>query len=190
MRMAGDLYTQLHRDYRKGAAALEINGSYVRYLERHGTLRKRAARAERLGYWFSQIDREDHPDAVYAINTSTPERQGRPMGQGYLDPPVYGPNPMTCEQHHVYPYGVLYGDTLVAYLWLYRSGELAMVSSILGHARYMDDGIMYLLWRGMMSNQWRLGGTVFYNLWNSGTDGLRFFKERVGLTEQDVEWRV
>ena len=34
------------------------------------------------------------------------------------------------------------------------------------------------------------GATVFYNLWNSGTKGLRFFKARLGLVEGDVEWAL
>ena len=31
-------------------------------------------------------------------------------------------------------------------------------------------------------------GVIVYNRHDSGSDGLRFYKERVGLSEQHVEW--
>ena len=49
---------------------------------------------------------------------------------------------------------------------------------------------MYLLFLGMLERQYRFGGTVFYNRWDSGKDGLRFFKTRLGLVEGDVEWAL
>lgn len=182
LKMAGELGFQLEA-YRRGAAVMPVDHPSG------GTFRRRAARAERLGYRFGYVIRSLYEDDIYRINTSASSRQGRPMSAGYLDRPRYGPEPLHCPRHHVYTYGVLTGnDRLVAYLWLYRSGELAMVSSILGHADRLDDGIMYLLFRGTLESQQPLGGTVFYNLWDSGTDGLRFYKERVGLHRGDVEW--
>ena len=49
-------------------------------------------------------------------------------------------------------------ETLVAYLWLYRCGELALVSTILGHADLLEEGIMYGLFAGMLEAQFRLAG--------------------------------
>lgn len=189
LRMAGELKAQLDPKYSRGAATMPLTDAQG-YLMGHRTLRRRAAGAERKGYEFEEIDRQDWPEDVYYINTSKEKRQGRRMTSGYQQQPVFGPNPMVCPHHHVYTYGVTHGGDLWAYLWLYRSGDLAMVSSILGHAARLHDGIMYLLWRGMVERQAEFGGTVFYNLWNSGTDGLRFYKERVGLEEGDVEWRL
>lgn len=188
LKMAGELKAQLNPDYTRGAALYPLQDA-VDWTMANRTARKRGWRAERLGYEFSEVGRELYADDIHKVNTSTDRRQGRPMSKGYQEPPVFGPNPMVCPLHHVYTYAILAPTgPLVAYLWLYRSGELAMVSSILGHATRLDDGIMYLLWRGMLERQAPLGGTVFYNLWNSGTDGLRFYKERVGLAEGDVEW--
>lgn len=188
--MAGELKTQLS-GYERGAAVTEMTGSLVEFAAEHATLRKRAARCARHGYTFEEIDRRAHEDDVYRINMSTAERQGRPMTAGYYEHPTFGENPKTCDQHHVYTYGLFNAEPeprLVAYLWLYRSGDLAMVSSILGHADELENEVMYRLYAGMLGSQWPLGGTVFYNLWRSGTDGLRFFKTRVGLAERDVEW--
>ena len=190
LKMAGELKAQLDPAYCRGASVMPLEVKAGAWLEAHRTARKRSAQAEKLGYTFATIDRQVFADDIYDINTSTDRRQGRPMSPGYQQQPVYGPNPMTCPMHHVYTYGVHDDDQLRAYLWLYRSGELAMVSSILGHADYLADGIMYLLYRGMLEEQLKLGGMVFYNLWNSGTDGLRWFKECVGLAEGDVEWTL
>ena len=189
--MAIGLKQQLDPDYSKGAALLEMVDSFAVYRSRRRTARRRAARAVRLDYRFGAIERSAYEGDIYAINTSASRRQGRPMTAGYRERPSYGRLEYVCPRHHVYTYGVL--DTrsaLVAYLWLYRCGDLAMVSSILGHAEHLENDVMYLLFLGMLERQFRFGGTVFYNLWNSGTEGLRYFKERLGLVEGDVEWAL
>lgn len=189
LEMAWQLYRQLVNGYTRDASLMPLD-DFDRYLETHRTARKRAARAARLGYRFEEIERERYEDDVFAINVSTPERQGRPMSDGYLERPTFSPNPCLCPLHHVYTYGVLREDTLVAYLWLYRCGELAMISSILGHADRLADDVMYLLATETIREQTRFGGTLFYNLHTSGTDGLRYFKERLGLSAGDVGWEL
>ena len=156
----------------------------------HGTARKRADRAKRRGYRFVQVRRHERADEIHAINVSAPVRQGRPMSDGYLRRPTVEPDPVyPCPRHGVQPYGVETGDgTLVAYLWLYRAGELGLVSQILGHADHLENEVMYLLWEGMLASERAEPGFVVYNRHDSGTDGLRFFKDRVGLTETRVEW--
>ena len=183
------LHRQLSNGYRRGASVLPLLFDMDEYLAEHRTARKRSARAARLGYRFGEIDRRDYADDVYRINTSTPERQGRPMSAGYQEHPRFGANPQLCPFHHVYTYGVTNRrDQLAAYLWLYRCGELAMVSSILGHADLLADDVMYLLGVETIREQRQIGGTMFYNLHASGTDGLRYFKERLGFRQSDVEW--
>jgi hypothetical protein len=129
---------------------------------------------------------------MFAINTSLARRQGRPMTDSYLQPPDVTPLPdYPCDRHAIRPYGVFHGDQLRAYLFLYRAGELALVSSILGHGAYLADNIMYLLVAEMLEVESAYGpGTVVYNRHDSGTDGLRFFKERVGFTATEVLWAL
>lgn len=192
LKMGYELQLQLD-GYKRGAAIMPVPLTLDDYLAEHRTARRRAVRAGRMGYRFAEIDRRHYTDDIHRVNVSKAERQGRPMSAGYQERPRFGPEPVLCPRHHVYTYGVMDGvgpAHLVAYLWLYRSGELAMVSSILGHADYLADGIMYLLYVGMIERESLRGGTVFYNLWRSGTDGLRFYKERVGLAEGDVEWTL
>lgn len=154
------------------------------------TARKRASRATRRGYSFVTVRTEERIDEIHAINTSSPERQGRPMSASYHEPPSFNDPIYPCLRHAVRRYGVEHEDgTLVAYLWLYRAGELALVSQILGHQQHLENEIMYLLWRGMVDYESaEPDGFIVYNRHDSGTDGLRFFKERVGLEETQVRW--
>ena len=63
---------------------------------------------------------------------------------------------------------------LVAYLWMYRAGDLALVSQVLGHADHEDFGIMHLLFREALTAEGQIApGVAVYNRWDSGTPGLR-----------------
>lgn len=187
---AWQLHRQLSNGYTSGASTMPIPASLVEWRDHHRTARKRADRAKLLGYRFDRIARSEHEDAIFAINTSKDERQGRPMSDAYRSPMRFTDQKIVCPRHHVYPYGVLLDETLVAYLWLYRCGDLAMVSSILGHGDHLDADVMFLLVEGMLADQVDFGGTVFYNLHRSGTDGLRYFKERIGFAPTEVEWAL
>jgi hypothetical protein len=158
----------------------------------HRTASKRSDRCERRGYTFGVIKREEHSDELHEINTSTERRQGRPMSESYTKHYAYGPLPKyPCERHQVRTYGVKAPDgKLVAYLWLYVAGQLRLCSTIIGHAAHLENEIMYLLFRGMVEVEYERDpdGIVMYHRWDNGTDGLRFYKERVGLRPTEVAW--
>lgn len=184
----------LHRQLSSGkydeCSVLEIPGSIGEWRAEHRTARKRADRCERRGYRFGRVRRRDHADAVHAINRSAPHRQGRPMSVGYLERPRFGSDEYPCPMHGVHAYGIFdRKGILAAYLWMYRAGELALVSQILGHAGHLDNEVMYLLFQGALEREIEYGsGVVVYNRHDSGTDGLRFFKERLGFRPVEVEW--
>jgi len=162
------------------------------WLNEHRTARKRANRAARRGYLCNVIARHERADEIHAINVSAPERQGRPMSAGYYARPSETPPPeYPCPRHRVTTYGVEdENGCLVAYLSLYRAGQLALVSQILGHSAHLENEVMYLLWAGMLHAESEdQDGFLVYNRHDSGTDGLRFFKERVGLAETEVRWQ-
>lgn len=162
------------------------------YTAAHRTARKRAARAQRLGYRFDRISRSAYADDIFAINTSKPERQGRPMSDGYRRHQRFPALPdYLCPRHRIDEYGVLTGDRLVAYLVLYVSGDIALVSQILGHADHLAGDVMYLLALGVFAATLERSGPVvcFYNRHDSGTHGLVYFKERLGFQPGRVEWQ-
>lgn len=184
----------LHRQLANGGydrcSVMPIPTTVDEWRAANRTARKRANRAERLGYHARTIRREDHADAIYAINTSAPERQGRPMSDGYLQRPSDAPLPeYPCGRHGVHTYGVLDATgELRAYLWVYRAGELALVSSILGHADHLANDVMYLLFQHAGAAEAGEPGFFVYNRHDSGTDGLRYFKNKLGFGEAHVEW--
>lgn len=187
---AWPLHRQLSDGYEVCAAAPIVTVDEWR--AEHRTARKRADRAHRRGYTFTAIQRHERADEIHAINISARVRQGRPMTAGYRDRPSETPLPdYPCARHGVRTYGVETADgDLVAYLWLYRAGQLGLVSQILGHADHLENEIMYLLWQGTLEREARQpDGYLVYNRWDSGTEGLRFFKERVGLARTEIEWR-
>lgn len=178
--------------YREGAALMPMPESRWAWEAGHRTARKRAWRSERLGYHFTEIDRALYSDDIYEINTSLATRQGRPMSDGYLEHRQQGSLPdYPCDKHAIRAYGVIGPHAnLVAYMTLYRIEELALISMILGHGDHLRNDIMYLLFAGMVEQQAHLGGWLYYNLWDSGTDGLRYYKEKVGFRPGDIRWEA
>lgn len=192
---AGPLLLQLGGGKYDLCSVMEIPGSVDEWRSEHRTARKRASRA-RSGYTAGPIRREDYSDDIYQINTSLDTRQGRPMSETYRTAQAQTPLPdYPCPLHAIRTYGVWQGiqglsaTRLVAYLWLYRSGDLALVSSILGHGDHLEKDIMYLLFEAMVDAESAHEGFLVYNRHDSGTDGLRYFKERLGFTEQKVDWQ-
>jgi len=173
----------------------------------HRTARKRAARASRLGYYIERIERAQHIDEIHRINTSKPVRQGRPMTASYQERPSFSPLPgFPCRRHRIDQWGIFAPSLippdqrvggeqistdpiLVGYLVAYVSGDLLMVSQILGHADHLDREIMYLLVATVLRESPH-PAVAFYNRHDSGTDGLRFFKERLGFHADRAEWTL
>ncbi|MGC8634414.1 MAG: hypothetical protein ACP5VP_07080 [Candidatus Limnocylindrales bacterium] len=155
-------------------------------------MRQRVRRAGRDGFAFAPIERDDYLDDIYAINTSLPERQGRPMAEAYRQRPApQGPLPaFPCPRHALRRYGVLREGHLYAYAWVYVIGEMCLFSTILGHGEQMRSGIMALLVAEAVRDLMASAGLRYamYNLHASGTDGLRFFKEQMGFAPYDVRW--
>lgn len=190
--LAWPLYRQL-RDGNYDECAVLPLAPVGEWRDAHRTARKRCDRATARGYGFTPIERHRRVDEIHAINTSAGNRQGRPMGAGYLERPSDTPLPTyRCTGHAIRTYGVEDRDgRLVAYAYIYRAGDLALVSQILGHAAHLEDEIMYLLVEGVIGQEvfWGGDGLLVYNRYDSGTDGLRFFKDRCGFAPTQVEWQ-
>ncbi len=169
---------------------LEIPESMDDWRAEHRTARKRVWKAERAAFTADVLFREFHADDIHEINTSALHRQGRPMNPAYLERQEFSPLPVyPCGRHAIRTSGVFDGPRCVAYLLMRRCGDLALISMILGHDDFLDKGIMYQLFEFALEREIEHGpGVVFYNRHDSGTEGLRFFKERCGFSEQPIEW--
>ncbi|MDM5177338.1 hypothetical protein PO883_09045 [Massilia sp. DJPM01] len=135
-------------------------------------------RARARGYSVTRIDRNDHVDAIFAINTSVEARQGRPMDQHYL------------EKQHCYDklsnfsyYGVLDADgKLVAYANLGRYGNFHAFEQLMGYRN--NDGIMHLLVGDIAAGliDQGLAHYLMYDTYFGALPGLRQFKTMLGFT--------
>ena len=157
-------------------------------------MRQKVRGAGRAGYRFAAIARDDYLDDIYAINTSMPERQGRPMTETYrhrLAPQRPLPD-FPCPRHALRRYGVLRDGHVYAYAWVYVIGEMCLFSTILGHGEHMRAGIMSMLVVEVVRDLMATAGLRFamYNLHSSGLEGLRFFKEQMGFQPHDVTWAM
>lgn len=192
---AAPLLLQLSRGYDR-CSVLPIPETIGEWRAEHRTARRRAAHARRFGNYGGTWARTGFEDDIFDINTSADKRQGRPMSDGYRVRPVFNDPDYPCSRHGVHYYGVrtakdgvMGAGKLVAYLWVYRAGELALVSTILGHADYLAEDVMYPLFEAALFGEIENGpGMMVYNRHDSGTDGLRYFKERLGFRESAVEW--
>ena len=180
--------------YEDGCSILVTPASFDEYWSSPHAywMRQRVRRAQRDGYRFAAIERDAYLDDIFAINTSLPERQGRPMSEAYRQPPApQGSLPaFGCPRHALRRYGVLRDGHLYAYAWVYVIGEMCLLSTILGHGDHMRSGIMALLVAESVRDLMANAGLRYamYNLHASGTDGLRFFKEQMGFAPYHVTW--
>ena len=167
---------------------LSVFNSFDEYIQKafNATARNLYRRALRAGVCAREVtmdERNQRLDELFEINTSAETRQGKPMSEGYLK----RPEPMTeskqCPNHYTKWLGVFDGNgKWVGYHVGHYCGNFSATSTILGHAGYLKDNIMLVLWgefiRQCMGNGIRFAS---YYLMNSGTDGLKHWKRSVGL---------
>jgi hypothetical protein len=180
-----------HPKYEQGVSVMALPDKLSDHFATHRTFRKRVVHATRLGYYVERVEPRDRYEELLEINTSMPSRQGRLMDDSYVKL-VRSESAMpeiACRLHHAIMYGILQRGRLVGYASIYRCGDLVHVSQFLGHAAHLTDSIMYKLIAEIIREQRKNGpGFLFYNRHDSGTPGLRWMKERVGLRSEDVAW--
>ena len=179
--------------YEAGASILLLPDSYEQYWDEVGySARRKVRRALKEGYAHQEIDRNGYLDDIFDINTSMSHRQGREMTESYQTrPDPYGKLPAyTCPRHRLLTFGVVRDGHLYAYTWVYQVGEMCLFSTILGHGDHLNAGIMYLLIAETLQAVVAAAGTRYamYNMHYSGTEGLRYFKEKVGFQPYRVKW--
>nr|WP_315398593.1 hypothetical protein [uncultured Duganella sp.] len=160
-----------------GSDALKGAASYV-------------AKARRRGYTLAQIDRNDHVDAIHAINTSMVSRQGRLMDASYLEKKCH----FEKQSHYRY-FGVFAKDgKLMAYCNVGRYGNFAAFSQLLGYRN--NDGVMHLLVTDVVAlllAELRGGdGPEFlmYDTFFGAQPGLRQFKTMLGFSPYRVRYSL
>ena len=139
------------------------------------------SKARRRGYALAPIDRNDHVDAIHAINNSLADRQGRPMDAAYREKRHH----FDRQPHYRY-FGVFskHGK-LMAYCNVGRYGNFVTLSQLLGYRN--NDGVMHMLVNDVVSlmlTELRAGHGpefVMYDTFFGARPGLRQFKTMLGF---------
>lgn len=123
-------------------ALLKIPISYEEYLSnlKHQS-RYLIRKAENLGFEYREFSWNEHLDEIYEVNTSKEVRQGEPMRGWYskpVQPRYWSPQESKCIRN----YGAFKDNRLRAYIHLLILGNFAFPKHIIGHAEYLNDGIM------------------------------------------------
>lgn len=188
---ATSLYEQLSSGRYVECAVMPLPDTIEEWELANKTATKRVRRCLKRGYYATQFPLHEYADAIHEINVSKTHRQGRQMTAAYRNRKEFSPiSPSTCDRHALRAWGVFSpARKLVAYMMLYRAGDLVLVSTIIGHGAYEKDEIMFLLYAIGMEHEIGNPGFMVYNTWDSGQDGLREFKRRLGFAPAEVEWR-
>lgn len=153
-----------------------------------------ARRCERLGNYFKpEISRDEWAEDINELRASARERQGRAMPWSYLNPQEFARDPLPrCPRHGYYVHGVVApGAKLVAYAQIYQCGDAARVNTILGHAGFMEDGVVWLLLLRALEyhrDECDAAHGIYYTHDSGHGGGLRYFKERLGFRPASVKW--
>jgi hypothetical protein len=145
-----------------------------------------ARRARTRGYVCTEIDRNEHIDAIHAINTSLDERQGRPMDQKYREKTA-----RFERQDHFRYYGVFHPDgKLMAYANIGRYGNFSAFSQLIGMRN--NDGVMHLLMVDIISRllEQKQVRYVMYDTFFGAQPGLQQFKRILGFQPYRVKYSL
>jgi hypothetical protein len=145
-------------------------------------------RAEKNGYYYKPFKGSEYTSDILNIHTSIGIRQGKKMDENYLKKDFQ----YFDDEWNQY-YGVFYNQQLVAYVWMYKLGELNIISRIIGHYDHLKNGIMYLLVTMLTKDiilrepvvKW-----VMYDTWFGASDGLKLYKKRLGFKPYKIKWML
>lgn len=190
-------YTKRHPKYKIiqnkswGAALIDLKacGTRAGYLERIkgkncGAYHAKRARAR--GYMLTEIDRNEHVDAIHDINNSIGERQGRPMDAKYQEKQLY----YDALDNFSY-YGVIDANgKLVAYATIGLYGNFSSFSQLMGYRN--NDGIMHLLVSDIVGRLIDEGQVeyVMYDTFFGALPGLQQFKTILGFQPYRARYTI
>jgi hypothetical protein len=120
----------------------------------------------------------DYIDRVIEINLSDPERQGKRI-------PEYMYDSKSLRKHFgdKLIHGIFKNGVLIAYADVNKFGDIFVLSPFIGHAEYLKEGIMYHLFDQVSINR-----PLMYDTFLGNTEGLAYFKTKLGFKPYNVKW--
>jgi hypothetical protein len=162
----------------------EAPAAYLATVRKRGYAADLGRKAKSRGYSLREINRNDHVEEIYQINTSSPTRQGRPMDRHYLEKKLH-----YDEQPHFRCFGAFNAQgKLVAYCNVGFYGNFAATDQLLGYKN--RDGVMYLLLMEIICRLIEEGKLEYfmYDTFLGAQAGLRDFKRRIGFRPYRVRY--
>jgi hypothetical protein len=157
-------------------------------------MRQKVRRCQKAGYEFRRFEHNDHIDEIHEINTSLTERQGRKMSALYTEKPAptRSLKNQPCDRHRRDYYGVFKDGKLFAYTYIFTCGEMMVYSRLLGHGDALKDDVMNLMVFEAAKVRHAESGTRYavYHMADNGSEGLQFFKRKMGFVGHRVVWEL
>ncbi|WP_293970896.1 hypothetical protein [Sphingomonas sp.] len=166
-------------------------------------------KAEREGYYARPFLVQCHVHDVHAIRTSMPMRSAGPvldywlLKPGHIAEPATELHPFgwpTCPMHWIIWWGVFLpepghrqggvevGERLVAFVKMWRLGDIGHYTEIMGHRDHLDKGVMLMLHRAIVRAliaaevpAMRGVRVLLYGALEHGRAGLLTWKKRAGF---------
>lgn len=175
-----------------GASLVRLTGWNGGYLQggAFADARRKARRARKAGYTVRPIRADDYRREILEIHRSASRRQGEPMR-----PETQSEEGIARSLGDRQGNGVFDREGhLRGYLLWIDAGELIMLRGLMGHADFLRDGIMYLLFAETISQAIEAGergGAAWmqYTWHHRQGDGMRRFKRELGFRPYRVAWR-
>lgn len=178
---------------RWGVALLRLPETHDEYLAGSAKelLRRKRKRALGRGFRFRPFVAGDHVEEIVAIGTSMELRQGQVMGRHYTDHVQV----KAFAERFPNLYGVFSAEgVLRAYAHPVDVGDAFYFNRILGHGDDLEDGVVWLLLSEVVGHYIERRRAQGFPTWANydtfwgASEGLRFFKRRVGFQPYRVEW--
>lgn len=206
-------FTKLHPKYKLiknkslGVALIDLqefknSEDYLNSINGKNSAYYYTRKALKRNYSFLEIDKNFYIDDIHSINTSSESRQGRKMDDAYLEKST------NFEKIANYKYfGVLDSNKkLVSYCDIGFYGDFCIVSRLLGHKDFLNDGIMYLMLTSLASlildNKYtdikankkenellKDINYIMYDTFFGASSGLKLFKTKLGFKPYKVNWK-
>lgn len=148
-------------------------------------------RCTKLGYYTDYFIKNDYLKEMYEINCSSECRQGREMSKQYLEEV-----PSEEVKDAISYFGVFTSEgKLVGYIRVINTPNLYVISQLLGHDKYQNDNIMYLILHDLIvsliekNKDCNKDIYFMYDTYFGGTQGIKLYKKRHAFKPYKVTWK-
>ena len=181
-------------DTQKNIALLSVPLSYDDYIRGKAkqALRTNINKASKKGYYCKYFDGIDYIDDIMSINCSSDSRGGREMEERYTN------RSMIEEFLNSSP--VMFGTftvegKLIGYIQILRINQMFITNKILGHANFLDTGLMYYMISKLVESIIKNDPDVTHIMYakylvGRSHAGYTYFKERCGFQGTNIRFHL